>query len=298
MKRQKDPLAFFKQLEERVTSIVEPHLARIPNFAFFALHNVSNLVMLLVLYEVTCNSTSWIGFFFACFSLGLIKTILYKHQEKRDSLEADAAMHNHQNRGFLQDTKPTYNWLNNIIQAFWLNYQAFARHLLLTKIWPSVQAKNPALRGLNFSDFNIGDQAPRINVIEVVDNAPDEIMICMEAAYEGNALVTFAYLLESLNLSGSGTIEKITVNQVKLRIVLKRVSQEPPFVGGVQIFLMDTPSVHWKSSGLLKLAEIIRPEDVINKLVFKKFIYPRRLCLATKIPPSLREKIPLSLIHI
>ena len=307
------PLKWLKNLDETLNSGISPYFAKLGYGTFSGIHHTGNLIMLLLLHYMGREAT-WPGFIFCCVILGLAKNVFWNHQRRKHiefKKAANTHLHHKHDPGnsvhagvdeasgfYLQDTKPTYDWLNNVIQSYWLNYQAYPRHLILSKFWPSLQDKNPALQGLNFQDFGIGDQAPRIDHLNVIDSGCDEIIVHLELTYEGNAHISLGFLLESLNISGSGKIEKITLNQLKLMVVLKNVTPVPPFFGGAQFFLLDFPHIFWQTGGLAKLADIKYFDELIHKrLTFqiKKLIYPRRVCIATSIPLPLREKIPSKL---
>ena len=77
------------------------------------------------------------------------------------------------------------------------------------------------------------------------------------------------------------TVKNIEARNVKLGLILKRLSPSPPFIGGFQIFLLEEPDITWDTAGMAKMTDIPGIESLIDYLIEEKIrgklVLPNRI---------------------
>ena len=136
-----------------------------------------------------------------------------------------------------------------------------------------------ALVGLK--EFHIGSLPPRILDISctpIANNAVvtgEEILLQMEVTFKSNASISLDWFPIPV------TIRDIEASNVKLGISLKRLIPEPPFIGGLEIFLLEEPDITWETGGMAAVTDIPGIEQLVDYLIEEKIrsklVLPNRI---------------------
>ncbi|TRY64022.1 hypothetical protein TCAL_14289 [Tigriopus californicus] len=186
----------------------------------------------------------------------------------------------------LGDAKPSLNWLNHTIRTLWLNLRAQVKHVVLHELWPEIIQKklaNTPLHSLKLHDFHIGEHPVRVVDIKVEPHGEDDLVVDVELAYDGNANVSLTVSQSDLKISIPAKLQKLKISNLKLRIVVKKFLPCLPFIGGLQVSLLEEPLMDWETSGVVQITDIDMLKSIIKKLVgkhvFKKLQLPNRFTL-------------------
>lgn len=186
----------------------------------------------------------------------------------------------------LGDAKPSLNWLNHLIRTLWLNLRAQVRHVVLHELWSDIIQKKLAstpLHSLKLHDFHIGEHPVRVVGIKVEPHGEDDLVIDVELAYDGNAQVSLTMSQSDLKISIPAKLQNFKISNLKMRIVVKKFLPSLPFIGGLQLCLLEEPLMDWETSGVAQITDIDMLKSIIKKLVgkhvFKRVQIPNRFTL-------------------
>ncbi len=241
---------------------------------------------LVAIVSIHCGfqSLSWTSFVLLMFLLGVCKRLAQMQREKLDRrAEGD---------GGEQNLRPGLNWLNKIIKTLWMNHRAYARFVLLNEIWPLVKARQHS--NVDILDLNIGDQPLRVLEIDSVDHKNGEMIVDFEIAYQGNASVKMSYLHENVKVSTPVTIQQVSIGKAKVRVILKQFLPQIPFIGGIQVFFLETPDIKWhmdmtEAGEFPALKKII--QDVVDNHIIERFVLPNRFSMPIQLSKTLTDKL-------
>ena len=293
------PFSLIDQATELLWPFVESQLESISDDVFLLSDKMFNLVAVLSIHH-SFQNFSWGWFSQILMMLGIFKQILLRrrakistsHQQRSKSAYENSEEKTKRARKYqdsnldatqqkprfdadkveefcIQDLKPSLDWLNRIILALWLNFRAYAKFKFLHQLWPKVKLKlaDTALNNLEIHDFNIGDKPFRVNLIECISHSETEMIIDVEIAYDGSANITITYSQESLNVSIPVTLQKFCISNIKVRMVLKNLTDHIPFIGGVQLFFLESPIIDWQTADAAKVVDLPGLDTLLKVLL-------------------------------
>ncbi len=317
------PYSLIDEIAERIWPIAEEYLRG--NYQRFRIgEKVFNLFAIVVLHS--CFMTwSWWSFYLLVIFLGVCKRICQKYRAEVQKLAeariptktAEKSKNKRRGREFFDfgkkdrvifdadrveefckgNLKPSLDWLNLVVKTVHLNFRAFAKFKVLHEIWPKVKVKleNTPLKTLEIYDFNIGDKPFRILSIECIDYSTKHLIIDAEVAYDGNANVSITFSQKSLNISVPVTLQKFSVSNVKVRIVLKNLKSVLPLVEGVQFFFLESPVIDWETSDAGKVVSLPELDSfikhMIDQQIIKRLVLPNRLSIPVQLPDELKKTL-------
>ena len=285
----------WKKIESRNLTIDHDFLA--------CMTYIYDLVAILVLIKAF-HWLSFFGFIPLALFIGLCKQVLNRakdattgYKEPQNKLKEDTATTSKNLTTWKLDAdkveeycrtnaKPSLEWLNLILKTFWLNLRAQVRHLFLTEIWPQVAAKlaNTPLSTVDAQDFNIGDKPVTVVSITAASRELDSLVLDVELAYDGNASVTITITEDNItNIAVPFTLKKFKLSHLRARLVIRPLLSTFPFVGGVQVSLLETPLLDWEMAGAATFVNVDLFKKtvlkVVDDMVLYRFVAPNRLNL-------------------
>ena len=91
------------------------------------------------------------------------------------------------------------------------------------------------------------------------------------------------------------TIRDIEASNVKLGISLKKLIPDPPFIGGLEIFLLEEPDITWETAGMAKMTDIPGIESLVDYLIEEKIraqlVLPSRILIPLELPEDALAKM-------
>ncbi len=325
------PFTLIDNVGDTIYPFVKPHLEELSDDVFTLWDKIYNLFSVLTIH-LSYQNLSWAWFFQIVIMLGIGKRIMkmrkthikdyiqqdpdYRQKAKKDNLERAA---DRKETSFTNETanarntarfdadrveefcvrnlKPSLEWLNRIVLTLWLNFRAYVKFKFLHQLWPKVKKKlrDTPLNNLEIHDFNIGDKPFRVIKIECQQHSNDDLIMDVEIAYDGSANITITYSQESLNVSIPVTLQKFCVSNVKVRIVLKKMSDQIPFIGGIQFFFLESPIIDWQTADAAKVVDLPGLDSLlkgaIENQIIKRFVLPNKLTIPIKLEESLAERL-------
>ena len=197
-----------------------------------------------------------------------------------------------------QPPPPTLKWLNNLIEILWKTNRSFANRVFKEKVWPLIEEEacnnsRIACALVGLKEFDIGGHPPRILNITIsktkrwvrgprwsaakgVGRVTDqEIILHIEVTFKSNASISLDWFPIPV------TIRDIEASNVKLGISLKRLIPDPPFIGGLEIFLLEEPDITWETGGMAAVTDIPGIEQLVDYLIEEKIrsklVLPNRI---------------------
>ncbi len=295
------------------------------------IHILEKLYNLLCIYVIhsTCQTMTWMSFFHCLLLLGVFKRIFQKHRERRKekqvfsgtagltnetvkSKETEIKVKERSRMTLDADKveefcrgnqKPSLEWLNLIVRTLHLNFRAWAKFKVLHEIWPKVKPKLEAgpFKTLEIYDFNIGDKPFRILSIDTINYSKEtekrqqHMILDLEVAYNGNANITITYTQKSFNISLPVTLQKFSVGRVKVRVVLKNLKSQLPFVEGIQLSFLESPVIEWEAENAAKVTDLPGLNSLIKKWInqqlIERFVAPNRFTIPVTLPKKVQKRL-------
>ncbi len=324
------PFTLIDNVGDTIYLFVKPHLDELSDDVFMLCDKIFNLISALTIHMAYQN-LSWAWFFQIVIMLGIAKRVLkMKETRIKDYIQQDAEYHRKVKRESLQakrkeedaahrvakpaantvrfdadkveefcvrNLKPSLEWLNRIVLTLWLNFRAYVKFKFLHKLWPKVKRKlrDTPLNNLEIHDFNIGDKPFRVIRIECRQHGKDDLIMDLEIAYDGSANITITYSQESLNVSIPVTLQKFCVSNVKVRVVLKKLCDQIPFIGGIQFFFLESPIIDWQTADAAKVVDLPGLDSLlkgaIENQIIKRFVLPNKLTVPIKLDDTLAKRL-------
>ena len=91
-------------------------------------------------------------------------------------------------------------------------------------------------------------------IVGGVDAGSGEIIVDLVAAYRGNAVASGTLHLSPLQIPV--TLSKVSVTNIKMRIIFKGVVDKFPMINGVQMFLLEPPKLDWSNDFATKVTNV------------------------------------------
>ncbi|KAK8385307.1 hypothetical protein O3P69_012262 [Scylla paramamosain] len=149
----------------------------------------------------------------------------------------------------------TTKWLNKIIHQLWPYIGEYVYDTLKFYMEP-----------LWFDDISIGDTPFSLNNIKVLDTT-EEIVLDMNILYRGNAKITTGMALHLNNLKIEG----------RMRVVLKPLLPQIPFIGGLQVSFLEEPDITFTICllNVLPMRFCSVNENVRKKIIANLMVAPK-----------------------
>ncbi len=319
------PFSFIGKMAFYIEDFILPHLVELDDDIVILTDKLYNLFSVLVVHGAY-QYCSWMYFFHIVMVLGILKRIMLTRMEKIRYGKVKEQHSNRQNcctdqpfkdpvyatannaksvtfgrdkmKEFCErDLRPSFEWLNRIILTMWLKYRAYLKFKFLHHLWPKVKERlqDTPLNNLEILDFNIGDKPFRVISIESMRHGDEDLIIDVEIAYDGNANITITYSQASLNVSIPVTLQKFCVSNVKVRIVLKKMFDEIPFLGGIQLFFLESPIIDWQTADAARVVDLPGLDSLlkgaIENQIIRRFVHPNKLTIPIKVDPKLAKRL-------
>ena len=201
------------------------------------------------------------------------------------------------------------DWVNSMLASLWKHISAASGSSVRDIVEPMLDdMRPPGVNSMRFKKFSLGTISPCVESVRLVPaDEADEIQIQLELEWRGDpdivfelsgpkifgGLVPLAISLTDLDLAGS------------VQITLSQLMDEIPCVGGVQITMLEEPSIAYnvqvKKPASVSLSSFPGVEPVINGIISKALrktvVYPNAVpvVLATDQPPSVVQRIERAL---
>ncbi|CAG9766251.1 unnamed protein product [Ceutorhynchus assimilis] len=162
-------------------------------------------------------------------------------------------------------------WLNEIISQLWPNVHSYIVKYCRGKIQTNIRKKFDSFR---FEDIDFGNMPPKIDGVKVYSNAvsKDSIIIDFEVFYDGDCEINY-----SMSGAQIGRIRDFQMG-VEIRIVLKPLLYKMPVVGGMQLFFLNIPDIHFELEGFTGIpgfSYFVRQK--IIEIINKKLVFPNKI---------------------
>ncbi|XP_067937410.1 extended synaptotagmin-2-A-like [Watersipora subatra] len=179
-------------------------------------------------------------------------------------------------------------WINKIALQLWPDVTSYVRNFLENTLEAKIQASlSSKLRPFRFKKIDLGDQPPRITGVKVYTHhvGDDEIIIDMDVFYAGDMAVgikisQFEAGVKDIQLKGT------------LRLILKPILRQPPFVGGIQLYFLTNPTLNFALTDVARVLEIPGLHALLTATILTQIgnylILPNKLiyCLSSSVQPA------------
>ncbi|XP_066138677.1 extended synaptotagmin-2-B-like isoform X2 [Euwallacea fornicatus] len=162
-------------------------------------------------------------------------------------------------------------WLNEIISQLWPNVNNYIVKYCRTKVQTNIRKKFDSFR---FEDIDFGNRPPRIDGVKVYNKAvaKDSIIIDFEIFYDGDCDINF-----SMSGAQIGRIKDFQMG-VNVRTVLKPLLFKMPIIGGIQLFFLNIPDIHFDLEGITGIpgfSYLVRQK--VEEIINRKLVFPNKL---------------------
>ncbi|XP_030765310.1 extended synaptotagmin-3-like [Sitophilus oryzae] len=162
-------------------------------------------------------------------------------------------------------------WLNEIIAQLWPSLNCYIIKYCRGKIQTNIRKKFESFR---FEELDFGNQPPKIDGVKVYSNAvsKDSVIIDFEVYYDGDCDISF-----SMSGTQIGRIKDFQMG-VEIRVVLKPILYKVPIIGGMQIFFLNIPDIHFELEGITGIpgfSYLVRQK--IEEIINKKLVFPNKI---------------------
>ncbi|KAG5667149.1 hypothetical protein PVAND_015146 [Polypedilum vanderplanki] len=166
-------------------------------------------------------------------------------------------------------------WLNKIIKHFWPTVNYFVVNLV-KDIEPILHQQN-MLRTFKFQKIDLGQITPKITGIKVHDRnqlGVNDLVIDLNFCYFGDCEMTFS-------LNGiEGGIKDIEV-EGDMRIFIKLLPFQSPFVSNVQVFFLKHPKVNFELTAALASVNMFATGELMRSIIKEQIstlmVYPNKI---------------------
>ena len=154
-------------------------------------------------------------------------------------------------------------WINKILHQIWPFVGKILDKILRENVGPVLRSKVPStLSGIHFDTIRLGDLPPRIGGIKVhTDNLKrSEIMMDVDIIYAGDSKITLATKglklgLEDLEIRGT------------LRVLLYPLIPNLPLIGGLTMYFINRPQIHFELTNVLNVLETPGVNSVLRSII-------------------------------
>ncbi|XP_066603635.1 extended synaptotagmin-2 isoform X2 [Prorops nasuta] len=184
-------------------------------------------------------------------------------------------------------------WLNRILEKVWPSINHFIREVFKNTIEPSIveSLTQYKITGFRFGRLVLGRIPPKIYGIKAYDKntSRDEIILDADILYAGDCDITF-------NIGNiKGGIRDFQIRGL-MRIVMKPLIPVIPLIGGVQIFFLNSPSIHYNLVGVADVLDLPGFSEILRRIIVEQIA--AKAVLPNKIVIPLSEDIPAEVLKI
>ncbi|XP_019695734.1 extended synaptotagmin-2 isoform X2 [Harpegnathos saltator] len=178
-------------------------------------------------------------------------------------------------------------WLNRILYKVWPSMNEFVRQLCKQSIEPSIVE---TIKGFQFDRLVLGRIPPRIYGVKVYDKntSRNEIILDADIIYAGDCDITFFVG----NIKGG--IKDFQIRGL-VRVVMKPMLSVVPFIGGVQIFYLNNPTINFNLVGAADILDLPGFNEILKRTIVEQIA--AIAVLPNKIVIPLSEEIPMESIR-
>jgi len=122
----------------------------------------------------------------------------------------------------------------------------------------------------------LGNVPPRLGGVRVYEKNThdDEVVMDLDLMYSGNGSLVFS--LQSMRCE----IKKVSVRST-VRVILRPILSSLPFIGGVEVMLLEMPDFSYNFAGLANVADLpglnVTIKASLDKVIRQTLVWPNRL---------------------
>jgi len=122
----------------------------------------------------------------------------------------------------------------------------------------------------------MGNVPPRLGGVRVYEKNThdDEVVIDLDLMYSGDGSLAFS--LQSMRCE----IKKVSVRST-VRVILRPIMSSLPFIGGVEVMLLEMPDFSYSFGGLANAADLpglnVTIKAALDKVIRQSLVWPNRL---------------------
>ncbi|CAD7950670.1 unnamed protein product [Amoebophrya sp. A120] len=179
-------------------------------------------------------------------------------------------------------------WLNLTMKALWPYINKAVLKLLKDEIEPTLQASLPVpLNGIKITSFYLGDEAPELGPVHAYKKDKQDLKgfeIDIFISWKPNLDISMRVLKMKLGL-------KKLVIEGTVSLVLRPLMETMPVVGGLQIFMINPPTVDVDFTGAANLIDMpvlagtIR--SIIRNAITDSLVLPNRIFVPVADPTEI-----------
>ncbi|CAB4060765.1 unnamed protein product [Lepeophtheirus salmonis] len=192
-------------------------------------------------------------------------------------------------------------WINTVISVIWPHVSYFMDYFLRHSVEPLAREalEQYKLWDFKFQQIDFGKIPPRICGVKVHgEPGSSEIIIDVDFEYNGDIDVSISVL------KISSSVADVQI-QGRLRIVLKPIIEDIPFIAGIQIFFLTSPEIDFDLGGAASILDLPGLNTVIkqslNDYIERYAVLPNKISilLSDKISPvELKMPQPVGIVTI
>ncbi len=188
-------------------------------------------------------------------------------------------------------------WINEILKQLWPNLDSYATFFVRSFLEPKIKEILDRMNLENASRFSVkkvmlGSIPARLGGIKVYEahrKSKDEIVLDAEVVYSGDARVQFT-------LQGIGA----EINKIKFkgnaRITLKPLLSTFPFIGGFELYFLNTPTIEYGLGGIGTFGDLPGISAIVKSVVMSnirsRFVWPNRISIYLPLEKFPDVKMP------
>ncbi|XP_018563216.1 extended synaptotagmin-1 isoform X1 [Anoplophora glabripennis] len=163
------------------------------------------------------------------------------------------------------------DWLNEIILQLWPSIN----NCIIKHFRGHLQTKmRKKFESFRFEAVDFGEMPPKIDGVKVYNRTTtkDSIIIDFDIYYDGDCDINF-----SMSGAQIGRLKDFQL-AAELRVVLKPLTIKMPIIGGIQLFFLNTPDIHFELEGISSIpgfSYFIRQK--IEHRITKKIVFPNKI---------------------
>lgn len=190
-------------------------------------------------------------------------------------------------------------WLNTIIESLWPQIAKFVEKTLRTEVQPQIQESLPwALKGLHFVTVDLGQSPLKFDQVvatereyQTAEGTKAGLRMELDLGYKGDIEVTLAVAGVSFGISKVSIIGKLFAD-------IPTLLPQPPFVGGLNLYFANPPTVSLDfvgAAGVLDFALLKNKIlSVVSEVIAGMMVLPKRMAvvLEPEVGDVFRYKCP------
>jgi hypothetical protein len=164
-------------------------------------------------------------------------------------------------------------WVNKLVTALWPSINDCAMYMKEELIEPMVQQSVPSMR---FVDFDLGEETPKLTFRKVHSRVGNQgVILQIDVVWSSKSKISMAaghalkFGVRSITFAGT------------LYVVLSPIVLEPPVVGAVQLYFIDSPEIELHYTGAAALARLPGVKRQIQRAIDDSFasmlVLPNRM---------------------